>query len=359
MSALSVDNQRAVKSQQQANVSSRTQNDGNIASHHRASHIKEPTQIIVSGFAPSTQWAAIDTYEKVSGGMICEHYARRPPDELRRYPNTLTSSSIHPRELTNPEREMARHYAGGNSWVRLTCDSAEAADRAVEMSPQQVYGHWVYAELYNGTPPETDEPTPIREDDQQQGSFTSLKPPPRLSQTLSAAFSQHANNQQRLTNVFSTAIGMPVGTQANDQRPNGTLSSSSTESSATATALDHANLRNRHSPQTEENRSFSTNETHANASAAESNPAMMRYFTDRPRTVIRPATEAFLPQPTWTDRQVQWLRHWGVIPGDFIGNGPPLKENGDFDWSNATFYWRIWNWIDMHFKTNFCSLKDE
>ena len=360
VSALNYDIQRNVETQQQANASTRTQNDGNVASHHRPSHIKEPTQIIVSGFTPRTQWAAIDTYEKVSHGMICEDYDRRPPGELRRYPNTLSSPSVHPRKLTDSEREMARHYAGGESWVRLTCDSAEAADRAVEMSPQQIYGHWVFAELYNGTRPEIDEPIPVRAEDQQGGPVGSLKPPRRPSRTLSAASSQHTINRQRPTSTLPKSFGMPVTTQADTQRLHDTLScSSSTASTATATGPDHANLCNHHPPQTEENRTSSMTQPLKNALAAESNPAMMRYFTDRPRTVLRPANEAFLPQPTWTDRQVQWLRSWGVIPGDFIGNGPPLTDHGDFDFFKASWYWRFWNWIDSHLNTNFCNLKDE
>ncbi|KAF6219559.1 hypothetical protein HO133_004028 [Letharia lupina] len=360
LSALNYDTQRAIESPRQANVSTRSQNDGNVASHHRPSHNKEPTQIIVSGFAPSTQWAAIDTYEKISHGLICEDYARRPPAELRRYPNTLSSPSVHPRKLTDPEREMARHYAGGESWVRLTCDSAEAADRAVEMSPQQVHGHWVYAELYNGTRPETDLPIPVREERQRRGSFGSPKPQRRPPQTLSAAFSQHAINQQRPTSTLPRSFGMPATTQANNQRPNDAASfSSSTASSATATGPDDPDLRNRHPSQAEDNRSSSTTQKLTDTSVPESNLTMMRYFTDRPRTVLRPATEAFLPQPTWTDRQVQWLRSWGVIPGDFIGNGPHLTENGDFDWSRASWYWCFWNWMDTYLNTNFCNLKDE
>ena len=361
MSALNYDTQRAVEPQQQANATTRAQNDGNDTSHHRPSHIKEPTQIIVSGFTPSGQWAAIDMYEKVSHGMICEDYARRPPSELRKYPNTLASPSVHPRKLTDPERDMARHYAGGESWVRLTCDSAEAADRAVEMSPQQIHGHWVFAELYNGTRPETDEPIPVCEEDQQRGPFGSRRPPRRPFQTLSAAFSQHAVNQQRPTSTLPRSLGMPATTQDHNQQHNDTSCSSSTASSATATGPDQVNLRNRHASQakTEENRSSSTTQTPTHAFAAESNPAMMRYFMDRPRTVLRPANEAFLPQPTWTERQVQWLRSWGVIPGDFIGNGPPLMENGDFDWAKASWYWRVWHWMDTYLNTNFCNLRDD
>ena len=354
MSALNYDTQRADESQQ-TNASTRTQNDGNVTSHTRPSHNKEPTQIIVFGFTPSTQWAAIDTYEKISHGMICEDYARRPPAELRRYPNTLSSPSVHPRKLTDPEREMARHYAGGSSWVRLTCDSAEAADRAVEMSPQHIYGHWVYAELYNGMRPEDDEPIPVREEDQQRGSFGSPKPR-KPSQTLSAAFSQHGINQQRTAYTFPRSFGMPTKTQGNNQRPSDVASwSSSTASSATAIDPDS----NHSTPAAGENRPPSAPQNLTKESVLESNPAMMRHFKDRQRTVIRPASEAFLPQPTWTDKQVQWLRSWGIIPGDFIGNGPPITENGDFDWSNASWYWCVWHWMDIYLNTNFCNLKDE
>ena len=359
-SALDHDIRRASKCQQQPNESTQTQTDGNIASHHRPSHNKVPTQIVVSGFTPSTQWAVIDTYEKISHGIVCEDYARRPPAELQRYPNTLSSPSVHPRKLTGLEREMARHYAGGECWVRLTCDSAEAADRAVESSPQQIYGHWVSAELYNGSRPENDEPNPIRETDEQQGSIESPKPPRRSSQTLSAAFSHHASNQQRPTSTLPRSFGMPASTQAINQRAHDAASlSPSTASSATATGPDHPSLRERAPPHAEQRMSSSLNQNLPNASDSDADPAMMRYFTDRPRTVLRPATEAFLPQPTWIDRQVQWLRSLGVIPGDFIGNGPPLMDNGDFDWSKASWYWCLWNWIDTRLNTNFCNLKDE
>ena len=359
MSALNYDHQRCVESQQQGNVSVRSQNDGNVASHLRPSHSKEPTQIKVSGFAPSTQWAAIDAYEKVSQGIFCENYARRPPSELRRYPNSLDSPSVHPRKLTRAEREMARHYAGGKSWVRLTCDSAEAANRAVEMSPQQIYGHWVYAELDDGRSPETDEPVPIRGGDQQRETCSSTRSPQRISRTWSAKSSQHAANQQRPLSTLPRSFGAPVTTQKGIQTPDDTLSSSSTASSATAISPDHTNLCGHNPSQAEGTRFVSSSEFRANASALESNPTMMRHFTDRPRTVLRPATEAFLPQPTWSDRQILWLRSWGIIPGVLIGNGPPVRENGDFDWGNMTLYWRVWIWIDTYLNTNFCNLKDE
>ena len=362
LSALNYDSQRAVESQLQANASTRTQGAGNDVSHHRPSHNKEPTQIIVFGFTPSTQWAAIDIYEKVSHGVICEDYSRRPPGELRRYPNTLGSPSVHPRKLTDAERDLARHYAGGESWVRLTCDSAEAADRVVEMSPQQIYGHWVFAELYNGTRPQTDAPIPVQEGEEQQGSFGSRKLPRRPVQTLSAAFSQHAVNQQRPTSTLPRSFGMPNTIQDRNQHHDDILSySSSTASSATATGPDQVDVRNRHPSEAkaDENKSSSTTQTITNPMVSESNPAMMRYFTDRPRTVLRPAAEAFLPQPTWTDRQLQWLRSWGVIPSDFIGSGPSLTENGDFDWAKASWYWRVWYWMDAYLNTNFCNLRDE
>lgn len=341
MLALNYDTQRAIESQQQVNTSTRNQNDGNVTSHHLPSHNKEPTQIIVFGFTPSTQWAAIDTYEKVSHGKICEDYARSPPAELRRYPNTLSSPSVNRKKLTDPEREMARHYAGGESWVRLTCDSAEAADRAVEMSPQQIYGHWVYAALYNGTRPENDEPIPVREEDQSRGSFGSSKRARRPPQ-------------------IPRSFGMHTTTQANKQSPNDNSSySSSTASSATAIDPNDTDPRNQSPPEVEDNKPSSVPQNLTKRSVVESNPAMMRHFKDRQRTVLRPASEAFLPQPTWIDRQVQSLRSLGVIPGDFIGSGPILTENGDFDWSKASWYWCFWNLMDTYLNTNFCNLKDE
>jgi len=334
------DAQLAVE-EQEANASTRAQNDGNIASRNALTHTKEPTQILIHGYTPSRCYAAIDLYEKVSGGMICEDYPREPPSELQKYQTPISASrSVHPRPRTKQEISLANRYAGGNSWIKLTCDSAEAAARAVELSPRQVYGHWVYAELYNGKGPEIDQPIPITEEDRREGLFNSPRPPCKSSQTLSAAFSPHATIQKRTTSTLPRNFP----SQADSQPAHDADSPSpSTASSATATGPEYPNLRNRHQFQAEQSAATSTSHEIA--------PGIPQY-------ILRPASEAFLPQPTWWERQVQWLSARGLIPTDFIGDGLPILENDEFDWAKASWYWRICFWFDSHIGTDICGLKE-
>lgn len=349
---------------QQENASTRSQNDGNVASHHAPSYIKEPTQIMVFGYQKSREWKAIDVYEKISGGIICENYARGAPVELQKYPDSFNSDThIHPRKLTPQEKKLASSWSGGESWVKLTCDSAEAAARAVEGSGQQVYGHWVYAELWHGMGPTVDESIPIRDEDLGHGPFSSAKAPRKSSQTLSAAFSQHPSIQQRATATLSRSFNPTATSQTDNQRPHEAISSSpSTASSATATGPENPDFRNRQPFQNEGNGPSSTMQNNTPAQMVvpgQYNPAMMRHFQDRPRTILRPASEAFLPMPTWWERQTKRLRETGWIPGDFIGDTLPITANGDFDWAAASWYWRACYWVDSHFGTDICGLKDD
>ena len=353
--AMRNDLKKAAEVQQVANESVRPQNEGTGASRHVPTYEKVPTSVMLYGYSSATQWAAIDTFEKASHGMICEDYEREPPAEFRKYPRTYSStSSVHRRPLTKQERQLAFKYAGGEHWIKVTFDSAEAAYRAMEVSPANVFGHWVYAELYHGIGPESDRAIPIQEGDQLQG-----KPARKPSQTLSAAFAQQANNQQRATATLPRSFNPTTIPQADDQRPNEDQSSSpSTASSATATGPElYPDLRNRHATQS----AVSTQ----NAAPAQIqtpqqyNPRMMKHFQDRPRTVLRPAQEAFLPVPTWTDRQIAWLRANGLIPGDFIGDGLPLNVSGEFDWNAANLYWRVCYLLDKYLGTDFCGLKED
>ena len=71
-----------------------------------------------------------------------------------------------------------------------------------------------------------------------------------------------------------------------------------------------------------------------------------KHFPDEARTVLRPASEALLPQMSWSERIVKQLTQGGWIPGDIIGSVVPRLENGDFDWASASFYWKLFYWID-------------
>lgn len=255
--------------------------------------------------------------------------------------------------MTRAERALATQYRGGECWIKVTFDSAEAAERAISCSPHRIEGHWVYAQEFRGVGPEIDEPILVRKDEAQQGAI----PAHRLSQTLGPSFGQSSNIQERTFNTLPKSFTTSSTTQqANDQRglENASLSSS-TASSATATDLNYPNLRNRQQSQPEESLLSST--TQQNGSVT-SGRKTLRHFPDMPRTVIRPASEAFLPQPSWSEKAVNRLVSSGLIPGDFIGNGPPRLENGEFDYKSASYYWRFFHWIDATFGTDLCGFKE-
>ena len=336
-------NQEA-QSHQGTPASTGIQTDNNLTSQHSISINKQPTQVMIFGYSTDSQWAALDVYERSSYGMICEDYARTPPESGRRYP-TAFSFPHAKRPLTKAEKVMAFRYDGGEHWVKITFDSAEAAERAIEHSPCQIYGHWVYAQLYHGFGPEKDEPIPIQEGERELGQ------PRQKPQTMGASFAQRGSMQQQPGGAtLPRSFTATPSAQADPNQSHDSSPSSSTATSGTATGIEYPDLRQRNVPQS----GPSPQPNHQPR-----NPQMMRHFPDTPRTILRPASEAFLPQSTWWERQVKWLSDMGLIPGEIIGNGIALTEDGRVDLARASFYWRFFYWIDTHFGSDFCGLRDE
>lgn len=352
---------------------SRSQHDCSTTAHLPPPlTIKEPTEVMLYGYSPSTQWAAIEFYEKVSLGMICEDYERTPPSERRKFPNAFHSpSNVRPRSLTKAESALARQYRGGNHWIKVTFDSAEAAERAIYDSPHLLHGHWVYAHRFHGVGPAEDKPFPEQREDRVDGVLASEPAEYRPSLTLGSSIAANNNGHSRAranTWARSFAANTSTGTEAQPEAGVSSLSSSATASSATATAatVGYPNLRNRYSNRPPAMNHQSRNESGHDDQAASLEPSppvrdprFFTHFPNVPRTVLRPAHEAFLPQPTWFEATMSRLSAAGWLPGDPIGNGVPRLENGAFDWANASLYWRFFYWIDSHFGTDFCGMKDE
>lgn len=245
---------------------------------------KQPTQVVIYGYSAETQWAALDAFERASYGYFCEDYPRTPPEAGKRLSEAFSTPPRGRRSLSKMEKALALRYAGGQHWVKVTFDSTEAAERALEHSPAQIYGHWVHAGIYHGAGPARDEALPIIE--------------------------------------------------------------GSTESPQATSLVDSSH------PATDR-----SSEVRQRILAQES--GMMTHFPTVPRTVLRPSTEAFLPQLTWWERQMKWLAEAGLVPGEVIGNGIPLKVDGCPDVSRASFYWKFFYWIDSLLGTDICGLKDD
>ena len=248
---------------------------------------------------------------------------------------------------------MAFKYDGGEHWVKVTFDSAEAAERAIESSPRQIYGHWVYAQLYHGNKAEKDEPIPIEEGERELGR------PRHKPHTVGASFAHRANAQQPGGSTLPRSFTVDPSAQAGADQAIDSSPSSSTATSGTATGAEYPDLRQRNVPQPESRTQANQQQPRNEQQQQQRDPRMMRHFPDIPRTILRPASEAFLPQPTWWERQAKWLSDMGLLPGEVIGNGIPLTEDGNVDLARASFYWKFFYWIDNHFGTDICGLKDD
>ena len=221
----------------------------------------------------------------------------------------------------------------------------------MDRSPHLIQGHLVYAEPFKGQHPGSDEPILATDEDRAYGAPVKQKP-----RTIGPSYSQPADTQRRqiatLPRSFQTSDQPVASQQQQEQRS----FSPSTASSATATEVRYPDLRSGTSAQLLSQPSGATGAEVV--SGGVQHRSFMTHFPDMPKTVLRPATEALLPQPTWSEWFTRYLETSGFIPRDIIGNGVPRLENGDLDRSKASFYWRFCHWLDRSLGTDLCGLKD-
>ncbi|KAL9101658.1 MAG: hypothetical protein Q9187_009216 [Circinaria calcarea] len=227
-------------------------------------------------------------------------------------------------------------------------------------SPHVIQGHWVYVEPYRGQGPKIDEPIMVKEEDRQQGLLGVPKPMPKQAHTLGPSFSMPGVSRAGKPSRANATLPKSFTTSDNaETEPPNSLEdasmSSSTASSATATGPEYPCLRRRNMSDFHEPRTLAG--TQGNL-ASSSRPSTFKHFPDTPRTVLRPANEAFLPQQSWWDTLLRRLTQQGWIPRDIIGNSVPRLENGDFDWPSAGLYWRFFYWVDTRSGTDWCGMKE-
>lgn len=302
-------------------------NDGNSTAPSRYVH-KEPTEVILRGFRSSHQYAALREYERI-GGRICEDYPRDPPLEQRRYKSDLRDpAALRTQPMTAEEKAKAMRFAGGEHWIKVTFESAEGAEAAVDASPQTIQGHLVYAELYRGVPPSADEPTPIGGRENRfsapsgKGVFA-----PRQSSTLPRSFTSPAMTQ------IGRGMGMGMGGM-NNISPAGSNTSSQTLESAT---LSHATT------------SSGTVVPDPPLHASTQGPAPEVYcrgIRTAKRIQLLPAEQALLPQKSYGRRVMAQIPFLSWFTGDMIGSAVPRTENGEFDYARASMYWLLIYWLD-------------
>ncbi|KAJ8109985.1 hypothetical protein OPT61_g7058 [Boeremia exigua] len=305
---------------------------------------KEPKEVILYGYGSDVQWAAIDFYEKVSNGIIYEEYDREPYNPKFNYAFG-TQRSSHLRSLSKAALSRVNQFVGGDHWIKVTFDSAEAAERACHYSPHNIQGYTVFAEAYRGTGPQGGD----RALHAQIGGAISLLSSPQtgtsstIPDTSTTASSATATTGPApITLPRSTTMPLfPSGAFPMDDGP-----------------LDRAPP----APVAVTRQSQTQTVTTSAQLAPTSRRATLRLKGANVKpAVFLPQEKAFLPAPP------RWQQTFGSLPiiGWVIGSGQgiigdqvPRKEDGSFDANTASLYWRTWYSIDSCLGTDFCGVRD-
>ncbi|KUJ23241.1 uncharacterized protein LY89DRAFT_777032 [Mollisia scopiformis] len=298
--------------------------DGNAGTSSRFTKEphKEPTEVILRGFLSTQQYAAIREFERI-GGRICEDYPRDPPIEQRRFKADLRDpAALRRKPMTVEEKAKALKFAGGEHWIKVTFESAEAAEIAIESSPQTILGHLVYAELYRGVPPTQDEAIP---------TVGKTRTPKKTAQSLGTA---SGFNTQQATRTSST-LPRSFATPSMREVGRGSSSISPPESQTSSHTLDTATM-------------ASTSSSATMTGTAQNSEELLfcRRIPTAKRIQLLPAEQALLPQESFSKRVMSKIPLVSWFSTDIIGSAVPRTDQGEFDWAKATLYWKLVWMID-------------
>ena len=290
---------------------------------------QQPTEIILRGFRSSQQqYAAINQYEQLAG-RICEDYPREPPVESRRYKSELRDPAFtRRRALTTEERAKVNRADSGEHWVKVTFESAEAADAAIFASPQTVLGHLVYAEPYHGIPPSRDEAVP---DPSTMGNF------PGGGALHRTPFGQHT----RTRSSFASGAPQPMDWSPPQSQTSSSLTADTTTVGSTAGTSTI-------SSSTVTGRPVTTGGNGTIPPATETrDDEFCRAIPTVRKVKLLPMEQALLPAPSFTQRIANHVPFLRWFNGAMIGSEVPRTELGEFDWNKASLYWKLMWWLDF------------
>ncbi|KAK0733666.1 hypothetical protein B0T26DRAFT_736549 [Lasiosphaeria miniovina] len=291
---------------------------------------REPTEVILRGYrSPIQQYAAINHFEQLAG-TICEDYSREPPVESRRYKSELRDPAFtRRRALTPEERTKVNKAHSGEHWVKVTFESAEAAEAAMFTSPQSILGHLVYAEPYHGIPPSRDEAVPdvpVMTEIHDNHAFTRA-----MMNSDSFDFSPpHSYSSSRTADTTTV-------TSASGGTTNTVSSGTVTNGRGASTGLD-TELLNQHEQQRQQEQEQRNPENE-----------FCRAIPTVRKVKLLPVEQALLPAPTYTQRALNHVPFFRYFSGSMIGNEVPRTDAGEFDWDKASLYWKLIWWLDSAF----------
>lgn len=297
----------------------------------------EPTEVIIFGFGENMQWAAIDFYERVSGGNILEDYERAPPGA--RFESTRSLG--RQKSLSRAAMRKKNTYRGGNHWIKVTFDSSQAADLAISRQPHIIKGYNVSAQYYTGAGPTVDEAVLAT-----QGGV-------HVEGQLPRTFMAGHAGADGSPNGSSTTATSATATQSGRPPWNAPLVDDASASSSTLQNGGRGGLQDL--PQPPSTPTPAANGFQAQSVAVRGQPQTLR----RGRRI----EGATIPEGLREQKQIFAAKpakaSWSTIIGasEVIGSAVPRKEDGSFDWDRASLYWRFFFWIDTVLGTDFCGLK--
>ncbi|ROT40957.1 hypothetical protein SODALDRAFT_322203 [Sodiomyces alkalinus F11] len=305
----------------------------------------EPTEVILRGYrASAQQYAAVNHYENLAG-RICEDYPREPPPDQRRYKGDLRDPAYTRRRALTPEEKVKVNRAdGGEHWVKVTFESAEAAETAMYASPQSILGCLVYAEPYRGYPPAQDEPI---FDTDTLGSVG-------LDDNNANNGIGFGTSRRRRGIPFPTSSTLQSQRSFGDDTPPGSHASSQTLDTATLSQTNTVSSATITDARSLPNGSVSASGADGHTQPPQQgDPAFCRKIPTARRATLRSADEAHLPSQSFTARLLAAVPILMWFIGGFgamIGNEVPRKENGEFDYDKASPYWKFIWWLDVTFR---------
>lgn len=308
-----------------------------------------PTEVVLRGFKDvDQQYAAINRYEHIAG-RICEDYPRDPPYEIRRYKSELRDPAFTRRRiLTAEERTKVNRADSGEHWVKVTFESQQAADAALFTSPQAILGHLVYAEYYKGLPPTRDEAVPdattlAQGDEVPAGWRRSGFGGNRTAAELRQTFGEGGLPEQVIAAGDEPMMDMSPAQSNTSSRTveSGTVGTATSSSTLTAPAT-------RTVTEPLPNGGVLVPATSTAAGAVDS--VYCRVIPTARKAVVLPAEQALLPQPSFTSRVLSQIPFLKWFSGSMIGNTVPRTLEGEFDWVNASLYWKLICWLDLWFR---------
>lgn len=296
-----------------------------------------PVEMMLRGYRSSQQqYAAIAKYEELAG-LILEDYARDPPVTQRQYKSDLRDPAFTRRRALSPEeRAMVNRTDGGEHWVKVTFESAEAAAAAAFSSPQRVLGCLVHAEPYRGAPPLHDEACPDMDDlDGLEAGLRNGRWPGMPAAGATAT--------PRRKSVGASGMPTAFTSRLLDLSPPGSRTSSQTMDTATISAS-----RTSSATMADSNAPYPPLPATTDGPPDQDAIYCRRIPTAR-RVRLLPAEQALLPQQSTVQRLAGSVPLLKWFSGTMIGNEVPRSDAGDFDWGRASLYWKVVWWLDATF----------